>query len=138
MASKERNVYDMRKFDGNNFALWKEQMQDVLVQKKQRLPIMHATCTENLGMTQIEWDELDAMARATIRLHLAESVYFMILECATTYGTWHKLINTYEKNIASNKVFLMRKLYNLRMKESSSAAVHINEFDSLFAQIHAQ
>ena len=40
MASKERDVYDIRKFDGNNFALWKEQMQAVLVQKKQRLPIM--------------------------------------------------------------------------------------------------
>ena len=62
----------------------------------------------------------------------------MVLECATAYATWHKLINTYEKNTASNKVFLMRKLYNLCMKDSSSAVVHINEFDSLFAQIHAQ
>ena len=79
---------------------------------------MQTTCTENLGMTQIEWDELDAMARSTIRLHLAESVYFTVLECATAYATWHKLINTYEKNTSSNKVFLMRKLYTLRMKES--------------------
>ena len=69
MASKERDVYDICKFDGNNFALWKEQMQDVLVQKKQRLPIMQATRTENLGMTQIEWDKLDALARSRIRLH---------------------------------------------------------------------
>ena len=133
MASKEHDVYDIRKFDGNNFALWKEQMQDVLVQKKQRLPIMQATCTENLGMTQIEWEELDALARSTIRLDLVESVYFTVLECATAYVTRHKLINTYEKDTASNKVFLMRKLYNLRMKESSSVAAHINKFDSLFA-----
>ncbi|MCO5555218.1 hypothetical protein L7F22_008762 [Adiantum nelumboides] len=32
----------------------------------------------------------------------------------------------------------MRKLFNLRMKESASVASHINDFDSLFAQIHAQ
>ena len=32
----------------------------------------------------------------------------------------------------------MRKLYNLRMKESTNVASHINEFESLFAQIHAQ
>ena len=89
-------MYDIHKFDGNNIALWKEQMQDVLVQKKQRLPIMQATRTENLGMTHIEWDELDAMAKSTIRLYLAESIYFTILECAKTYATWHKLINTYE------------------------------------------
>ena len=50
---------------------------------------------------------------------------------------WLKLCNTYEENIASNKVFLMRKLYNLCMKESANVASHINEFDSLFAQICA-
>ena len=32
----------------------------------------------------------------------------------------------------------MRKLYNLRMKESTVVASHFNEFDSLFAQIRAQ
>ena len=60
------------------------------------------------------------------------------MECVIAYVTWHKLINTYEKNNASNKVFLMRKLYNVCMKESSSVAAHINKFDSLFAQIRAQ
>ncbi|MCO5549426.1 hypothetical protein L7F22_002897 [Adiantum nelumboides] len=33
---------------------------------------------------------------------------------------------------------MMQKLFNLRMKESASVASHINEFDFLFAQIHAQ
>ncbi|MCO5560593.1 hypothetical protein L7F22_014208 [Adiantum nelumboides] len=32
----------------------------------------------------------------------------------------------------------MGKLFNLRMKESASVASHINDFDSLFAQIRAQ
>ena len=32
----------------------------------------------------------------------------------------------------------MHKLYNLRIKESTNVASHVNEFDSLFAQICAQ
>ncbi|MCO5600607.1 hypothetical protein L7F22_054722 [Adiantum nelumboides] len=32
----------------------------------------------------------------------------------------------------------MQKLFNLHMKKSASVASHINDFDSLFAQIHAQ
>ena len=88
-------------------------------------------------MNQFAWDELDALCRSTIRLHLAESVYFILLKCATLHATWLKLCNTYEKNTTSNKVFLMHKLYNLCMKESANVASHINEFDSLFAQIHA-
>ena len=69
-------------------------------------------------------DELDAMARSTIRLHLAESVYFTVLDCPTAHATWLKLCNTYEQNTPSNKVFLMRKLFNLRMKENGSVAHH--------------
>ena len=42
MASSTREVYDIKKFDGSNFALWIQQIQDVLVQKKQRLPILYA------------------------------------------------------------------------------------------------
>ena len=138
MAASTRDVYDIKKFDGSNFALWKEQIQDVLVQKKQRLPILHAERGEDMRLNQAQWDELDAMARSTIRLHLSESVYFTILECKSAHEVWQKLCNTYEKNTASNKVFLMRKLYNLRMKESTVVASHLNEFDSLFAQIRAQ
>ena len=53
MASSTREVYDIKKFDGSNFALWKEQIQDVLVQKKQRLPILHGQREENMGLTQV-------------------------------------------------------------------------------------
>ena len=72
------------------------------------------------------------MARSTICLHLVESVYFMVLDCATAHATWIKLCNTYEQNTPSNKVFLMRKLFNLR-KENDSVAHHINDFESTFA-----
>ena len=33
---------------------------------------------------------------------------------------------------------MMRKLFNLRVKESVNVVSHINDFDSLFAQIRAQ
>ena len=42
---------------------------------------------------------------------------------------WKKLHDLYEKNIASNKVFLMKKLYNLKMKEGASVVEHLNEFN---------
>ena len=71
-------------------------------------------------------------------LHLVKSVYFIVLNCATMHATWLKLCNTYEQNTPSNKVFLMRKLFNLRMKEGGIVACHINDFESTFAQMRAQ
>ena len=129
-TTKERDIYDINKFDGTNFQL-------VVVQKKQKLPIIYVAHTEEMNLTQFQWEELDELCRSTIRLHLAESVYFSVLECDTTYALWQKLCNTYEKATASNKVFMMRKLFNIRMKESASVASHINDFDSLFVQILA-
>ena len=136
--AREKEVYDIKKFDGTNFALWKEQIQDVLVQKNQLDAILSAQRTEEMGLTDIQWTRLNAVARSTIRLHLADSVYFTVLECGTSHQVWTKLCNTYERNTASNKVFLMRSLYNLWMKDSANVSSHLNEFDSLFAQIRAQ
>ena len=45
LLTKERDVYDIKKFDGTKFSLWKNLIQDVLMQKKQKLPITHADRT---------------------------------------------------------------------------------------------
>ena len=76
---------------------------------------------------------MDELWRSIIRLHLAKSIYFSVLDCETSHVLRQKLCNTYEKESASNKVFLMQKLFNLCMKESASVASHIYDFDSLFS-----
>ncbi|MCO5587106.1 hypothetical protein L7F22_041053 [Adiantum nelumboides] len=108
MSLKEHDVYDIKKFDGPNFALWKNQMQDVLVQKKKKLPIMYLERTEQMNMTQFQWDELDKYCKCTVRLQLAKFVYVSMLECESAY------------------------------MESASVASHIDDFDSLFVQIRVQ
>ena len=132
MLSKEHDVYDIKKFDGTNFALWKNQIQDVLVQKKQKFPITHANRIEEMNLTLFQWQEMDKLCRSTIRLHLVKSIYFFLLDCETFHALWQKLCNMYEKEAISNKVFLMQKLFNICMKESTSVANHINDFDLLF------
>ena len=96
-STKDRSVFDIKKFDGSNFALWKEQIHDILVQKKERAPIVFATrqvaLTEHFQLTQFEWEELDAMARSMICPHLADSIYFIVLDYATMHATWLKLSN---------------------------------------------
>lgn len=41
----------------------------------------------------------------------------------------------YEKPSASNKVHLMRRLFNLKMSEGASVAEHLNEFNSIINQL---
>ena len=128
---------EIRKFDGSNFALWKNQMRDVLVQRKQTRPLGGKAKKPN-DMDDDDWEELDALTMSTIRLHLADSVYFTVLDSQNSEELWKKLCNTYEKETAANKVYLMRKLYDLRMKDTDSIASHLNQFDALWSQLQAQ
>ena len=43
----------------------------------------------------------------------------------------------YEKPLASNKVFLMKHLFNINMSEGGSVAYHLNEFNTLTSQLSA-
>ena len=41
----------------------------------------------------------------------------------------------YEKPSASNKVFLMKRLFNMKMSEGGYVSDHLNEFNTLTSQL---
>ncbi|MCO5547736.1 hypothetical protein L7F22_001187 [Adiantum nelumboides] len=88
--------------------------------------------------TNIEWQNLDAKAKSNILLHLTESVYFTIVAERTARDVWDKLCSNYEIKSATNKVFLMKKLFDLCMKEEGTISTHINEFKIVFTQLTTQ
>ena len=45
------------------------------------------------------------------------------------------LTKMYEKPSASNKVFLMKRLFNMRMVDGSSVAEHLNSFNTVTNQL---
>ena len=126
----------LRKFNGSNFNFWKEQMQDYLIFKGQIDPIEIENPPE--AYKPNKWQKLDRIVRATIQMYLSESVYFTVQSCSTYFELWKTLSDTYEKKVAATKIYLIRRLYNLWMKESDSVQTHLNEYESLCSQISAQ
>ena len=45
------------------------------------------------------------------------------------------LAKLYEKPSTSNKVFLMKRLFNMKMSEGGSIADHLNEFNTVTSQL---
>jgi hypothetical protein len=103
----------IKKFDGTNFHFWKEQMQDYLIVRGQIDPIEHDNAPTTYKLE--EWKRLDRVACATILMHLSESVYYTVQSCTTTKELWKTLSDTYEKKVAATKIYLIWRLYNLRM-----------------------
>ena len=62
-------------------------------------------------------------------------VAFNISKEMTTKGLMSALVKLYEKPSASNKVFLMKRLFNIKMSEGGSIADHLNEFNTVANQL---
>ncbi|KHN26496.1 Retrovirus-related Pol polyprotein from transposon TNT 1-94, partial [Glycine soja] len=133
MALEEGKV-KIEKFDGRDFSFWKMQIEDYLYQKKLYQPLSGVKPED---MKQEEWNLLDRQALGVIRLTLAKNVAFNIVNEKTTAGLMKALSDMYEKPSAANKVYLMRRLFNLKMREGISVTDHINEFNTILAQLES-
>jgi hypothetical protein len=126
--------FRVEKFNGQRYQLWKMQMEDYLYHKDLFLPLVGIA--KNLATTKDEeWDILDRKALGMIRLSLEASVSFNISKEKTPKGLMDALAKLYEKPLASNKVFLMKRLFNMKMSEGGSVADHLNDFNMVTNQL---
>ena len=126
--------FRVEKFNGQNFPLWKMQMEDYLYQKYFYLPLSGKT-KKLAAMTDAEWNILDRKALGTVWLWLAASIAFIISKETTTEGLIKALVKLYEKPLASNKVFLMKQLFNMKMLEGRSVADHLKNLNTVTSQL---
>jgi hypothetical protein len=129
-AMLEDGKFRVEKFNGQNYQLWKMQMEDYLYQKDLFLPLS-GVAKKSTTMKDEEWEILDRKALGTIWLSMATSVAFNISKEKTTKGLMETLAKLYEKPSTSNKVFLMKRLFNMKMLEGGSVADHLNEFNTV-------
>jgi len=130
----EDGRFRVEKINNQNYQLWKMQMEDYLYQKDLYLPLSR-NIKNSMSMIDKEWDILDRKALGTIWLCLAASVAFNISKEMTTKGLMSTLAKLYEKPSTSNKVFLMKHLFNVKMSEGGSVIDHLNEFNTVTSQL---
>ena len=130
----EDGKFRVEKFNGQNYQLWKMQMEDYLYQKDIFLPLSRVA-KKSMAMKDEEWEILDRKALGMIRLSLATLMAFNISKEKTMKGLMDALAKLYEKPLASNKVFLMKRLFNMKMSEGGSIADHLNEFNMVTNQL---
>jgi hypothetical protein len=133
-AMSEDGKFRVKKFNSQNYQLWKMHMEEYLYHKDLFLPLGGIT-KKSAAMKDEEWEILDRKALGTIRLSLETSVAFNISKEKTTKGLMDALAKLYEKPSASNKVFLMKRLFNMKMLEGGSVVDHLNDFNTVTNQL---
>eukprot|EP00253_Pinus_taeda_P033098 PITA_33098 len=108
-------------------------MEDLLVDKDQWIAVDPGTKPK--GVTNEEWKKLDQKAKSIIRLCVSDSVLLNVSGEATAKALWDKLQILYQSKSLVNKLFLWKKLYNLRMKDGDSVKEHLNAFNTVVSQL---
>jgi acyl-activating enzyme 14 len=108
------------------------QIEDYLYGKKLHLPLLGSKL-EN--MQEEEWLILDRQVLGIIRLSLSRRVAHNVTKEKSTARLMEALSGMYEKPLTNNKVRLMKKLFNLKMTESTSVTQHLNNFNTITNQL---
>ena len=130
---EEEGKFRVDKFNGQNYQLWKMQMEDYMYQKDLYLSLGRKAKQPTTKKDE-ERQVLDRKELITIRLCLDSSVAFNISKEKTTEGVMSGLGKLYEKPLDFNKVFLMKRLLNMKMQEGRSVDDHLNKFNTLTSQ----
>ena len=109
-------------------------MEDYLYQKDLYLPL-GGKSKQPMAMKNEEWEvNLDRKTLGTIPLCFASSVAFNISKEKTIESVMNALAKLYKETSASNKAFLMKRLFNMKMSKGGYVVDRLNEFNMITNQ----
>ena len=80
-------------------------------------------------MSDVDWKKLKKKTLGVIRQWVDISLYNHVSKETDPHTLRKNLENVYETKNAQEKMFLMRKLMNLKLREGQLIAEHLNDFE---------
>jgi len=78
---------------------------------------------------------MDLKAASTIQLCLEDEVMYNVMDEETTTGLLSRLETLYMTKSLSNKLYLKKQLYRLRMKEGTAVLEHLKFFNKIISEL---
>lgn len=85
-------------------------------------------------MSDEDW-EMEEMAISAIRITLHNEILFNIMNVESAPKLWAKLETIYISKSLTNKLFLKKQLYSLKITKGSQLSEHLNEFNKIVIQL---
>nr|KYP66486.1 Retrovirus-related Pol polyprotein from transposon TNT 1-94 [Cajanus cajan] len=130
----ESNIGTMVKLTATNYSLWKSMMEDRLNLLDLYDPI-EGDGSKPEKMSDGDWKKLKKKTLSTIRQWVDITLYNQVSKETDPQVLWKKLESMYETKNAQSKIFMMRKLMNLKLQEGRAVAEHLNDFEGLVMQL---
>lgn len=125
--------FHIQKFDGNNFQLWKFQM-EIIFRAEKILDVVDGS-TIRPEATEVDrrkaWDEKNSRGMLIISTGLEYSQLQVVVACETAAQMWNRLKSVHEQRSSVNKVTLKQQFFSYKMKPNESIAQHISKIESM-------
>lgn len=124
----------MDKLSNENYFTWKYRM-EMLLKKEGIWKTITGTRPTATSSTLEKWLEMDEKATALIGLSVHDNQLQHIRNETTAKGSWEALKRYREQGTLVNTTTLMRKLWDLKLKEDENPQMHIQEMTSLLQKL---
>ena len=74
-------------------------------------------------------------AHSAILLSLTDEVLRVVMDQTTASGLWDKLYDKYQSNSLTNRFYQKKRLYTLRMSESTHVKDHMDNFNLIILDL---
>src|SRR3954464_11368838 len=124
--------YEISKFDGGtSFSLWKIRMWSSLMLQG----LWKAVEEKFSGVSEESKVELQERALSAIFMNVTDSVLREIATEKTASDAWKKLEELYSGKSLTNRLYLKKRLYNLRMVEGTPVKQYLDVFNSIIMDL---
>src|SRR6218665_1208533 len=131
MAESSDTRYTVAKLNNSNYEIWKFKVKMLLIREY--------TWTVVQGDTPDpvpnDWQRKDEKAQCTISLTVEDNQLVHICNCTSAKDIWKQLQKVHERSNLSSKMYLRKKLYNMRLQDDQNMQEYISAVLRLVEQL---
>jgi hypothetical protein len=125
------------KFNGNNFQVWKFQMNAILVASGIEDVVKGTRIKpEEIDIPAMKnWVRDDAKAMFIISSAMEAAQVESILTCRSSREIWNKLVTIHEQKSAANKLSMAQRFHEAKMEANDTVIKHVSRILNMAAQL---
>lgn len=129
--------FSVEPFNGyNDFTLWQQRVKNILT-REGLVKALNKKTEKPEKLSTEAWQDMRDLANSTIQLFLADNTLREVIGLDDPAEVWEKLMSRYKSKSLTNRLFLKKKLYGLKMEEGTQLAVHLDEFNRILTEVLA-
>ena len=122
----EHRSYQIHRFNGHNYQLWRRQMEIYMAENKLKEYILGSK--ERTAANQQEWDEKDVEAQAFLMRGLELEQLKYMSDCTTSNQMWNRLKSVHAEKSEQSAQVLLEKFINSKMQAETKVADSLQKF----------